>query len=326
MAQKQQISLIMTVFNEGASVGRFFQALSRFTRLPDEVVIVDGGSGDNTVAIIKSSIRDAPVPVNLIEERQCNISRGRNIAIENAKYDLIAVTDMGCRIPEDWLERIVAPFEEDETVEVVGGYYGYHCETAIQHCYAHLCHKARLDKKTFLPSSRSVALKRHVWESVGGYPEHMVVGEDTYFDLRIRERGFNEVLAPEAKVYWEIDGTYRGMYRRYYRYARSAGAVGQQPKIYGFYITVYTLFAAWLLLALSVSPLFLVPFLLQFLAYSYVRVFRKKPVRANLSPANLCRYYAITLVLDAGTILGYLAGLSMYLRGKQEPWTPPPQA
>jgi len=315
----------MTVFNERDSVDRFFRSLAEFTRLPDEVVIVDGGSTDDTVEIIKSHVADAPVPVTLVEEQRCNISRGRNLAIRHAKHDLIAVTDMGCRIPEDWLEGILAPFDDDDALEVVGGYYGYHCDTPLQRCFADLRHKARLDTKSFYPSSRSLALKRHVWEAVGGYPEHMTVGEDMYFDLRIRERGFRETIAADAKVYWEAPASYRAVRQKYYRYARSAGAVFQQPAIYGFYMAAYALFVAWIVLAIVGTPLFLAVLAVQSAAYAHFRMFRKEPVRRRLTPGNLWRYCALTAVLDASTILGYLAGLSLAIRGRTEVWTPPPE-
>ena len=48
------ISLIATVLNEGQSMHRLMRSLVAQTHLPDEVVIVDGGSGDETVAIVQS--------------------------------------------------------------------------------------------------------------------------------------------------------------------------------------------------------------------------------------------------------------------------------
>ncbi|MBN1967720.1 MAG: glycosyltransferase, partial [Anaerolineae bacterium] len=43
-----EISLIMTVFNEGDTIQAVMESLLAQTRPPDEIVIVDGGSTDDT--------------------------------------------------------------------------------------------------------------------------------------------------------------------------------------------------------------------------------------------------------------------------------------
>ena len=73
------VSVIATVLNEGESIKNLMDTLAAQTRLPDEVIIVDGGSGDNTVAVIQRYAKRLPLQVIVAEG--ANISRGRNIAI-----------------------------------------------------------------------------------------------------------------------------------------------------------------------------------------------------------------------------------------------------
>ncbi|MEK7323722.1 MAG: glycosyltransferase, partial [Chloroflexota bacterium] len=47
-----KVSLILTVLNEGEYIRRLLESVSRQSRLPDEVVVCDGGSTDDTVAVI----------------------------------------------------------------------------------------------------------------------------------------------------------------------------------------------------------------------------------------------------------------------------------
>jgi len=312
----------MTLYNERASVDRFFRELAEFTRLPDELVIVDGGSNDGTVDSIKSHIPDCPVPVSLIEERRCNVPRGRNIAIKNAQYDVIAITDMGCVIAKDWLELIVAPFETDDGIDVVGGYYEPIRQTPIQDCYFHLTFKPSLDRNHFLPSSRSLAIRRHVWEAVGGYPEHIIAGEDTLFDLDIRRKGFKEIFVPNAKVYWEVKDSYYAFFRQYYRYARGAGRALILPQIYAFYVINYMLFLVWPVLALAWRPLFWLVLGGHIFAYSWYRIFRKKAVREHLSAANMIDYFGITIAIDLASIVGYAVGIGKWIFRIDERWGP----
>jgi hypothetical protein len=58
------------------------------TRQADEIVIVDGGSNDNTVDILHRY--EDRLPIQVIVQAGCNISEGRNTAIATAKGDILA--------------------------------------------------------------------------------------------------------------------------------------------------------------------------------------------------------------------------------------------
>ena len=102
----------------------------RQTRQPDEIVIVDGGSRDDTVAIIRSY--EDRLPLRLLVEAGCNISQGRNRAIQAARGDIIAVTDAGVVLGHDWLERITEPLRRDAALNVVGGFFAADARTAFE--------------------------------------------------------------------------------------------------------------------------------------------------------------------------------------------------
>lgn len=318
-----QVSLITTFHNEATNVPRFFTSLREWTRLPDEIIMVDGGSTDETVALVKEHRRNAPTSVALIEAAGCNISEGRNIAIRNATHDVIASTDLGCVPEPNWLARLIAPLEEDDTVDMVGGYYLPICRTPFQHCYHHLTYKPRLESSTFLPSSRSLAFRRWVWEGVGGYPEHMTTAEDTLFDLTARKQQFKEVFAPDAIVHWEGRDSYRSLFRQNFRYAWGAGTGLILPWQYAFYWANYLLFGLWALLSMGATPWFLAVLAAHLLGYAWVRIFRKELVRRYLSPANLVRYLCITFCIDLGCLLGYPAGVVARALGRHGRFRPP---
>ena len=110
-----KISIIVTVFNEGEAIRTLMDSLCGQTRRPDELIMVDAGSEDDTVAIIREYEGRLPLTVRVIPG--CNISEGRNRAIEIADGELIASTDAGVALSPDWLAEIVAPFERPEPPE-----------------------------------------------------------------------------------------------------------------------------------------------------------------------------------------------------------------
>ena len=107
--RKQQprlnVSLIATVKNERDNVVQWFNNMSSWNRLPDEVVIVDTGSEDDTLKLIREMTSSSPININVISKPGMNIAEGRNIAISKTKHKIIAVTDFGAYPRKDWLER-----------------------------------------------------------------------------------------------------------------------------------------------------------------------------------------------------------------------------
>src|ERR1700675_3838464 len=98
--------MIATVLNAEEHVGEFLASIAAQTRMPDEIVIVDGGSADGTVAALR-----AADGLTLLEEPGANISRGRNRAIAHASHEAIAVADADCVYGPGWFAALVAALE-----------------------------------------------------------------------------------------------------------------------------------------------------------------------------------------------------------------------
>src|SRR5271156_6757045 len=90
-----KLALISTVYNEGESIERWINALRKQTAQPDEFVIVDGGSTDETVLRLKEGFAKEGFAAPRIIVQPCNIAQGRNLAIKNTSHDLIVSLDAG---------------------------------------------------------------------------------------------------------------------------------------------------------------------------------------------------------------------------------------
>lgn len=220
----------MTLLNEEHSLGPLLESLLTQTRRPDEVVIVDGGSRDNTMRIAESF--NDRLNLRLLSVPGANISRGRNVAIDAARGEIIACTDGGVRLHADWLAQLVEPFERCPETDVVSGFFqpDAHSEFELAMGATVLPTVDEIIPECFLPSSRSVAFRKDAWAKVSGYPEWLDYCEDVVFDLDLRRLGKRFAWAPQATVYFRPRSSLRSFFLQYYRYARGDGKSNLWPR------------------------------------------------------------------------------------------------
>jgi glycosyltransferase involved in cell wall biosynthesis len=255
-----KVSLIATVLNEGKTLGVWFQSIEKQTRQPDELVIVDAGSTDDTVEQIRRFEQTSKFPVRLQVSPGANIAKGRNIAIDLATHEVIACSDAGCLLHHLWLEKITNPFETIPDTSVVAGWTEPLVKTDFHKAFSELFvpRVNQVDFNRYVPSSRTIAFTKSAWSTAGKYPEWLTLcAEDTFFAIRMRNESKGWVVAPEAIVYWQGRNSWKGVYRQAYGYGFGDGEAGLHSAMYVADIRVlirlfwYLIFAV-VLLGLSV--------------------------------------------------------------------------
>lgn len=222
-----QVSLISTVRNalseDRSSIAKFFSGLEAQSLVPEEVVICDGGSSDGTWEALKEwEARELPFKLVLLRAEGANIASGRNLAIETASKEVIACTDFGCQLTSDWLQRITEPFSYESKVGLSMGYY----EPVVNSWFAQAILPFNLPRLTdiepsrFLPSARSLALKKSLWRRAGGFPEYLsYAGEDSLFAFFLKYQAEKVAFVPESIVSWHMPAGFKSISKTLFRYA-----------------------------------------------------------------------------------------------------------
>ncbi len=310
------VSVIMTVLNEAASLPAVLQGLEQQTRRPDEVVVVDGGSTDGTLALLHGYA--GPLTLRVLELPGANISQGRNAAIEAATGPVIAITDAGVRLEPAWLAALVQPMEDDGAVAVAGFFHSDPAGLFEAVLGATTLPAASdVNPATFLPSSRSVAVTKEVWRRAGGYPEWLDYCEDLLFDFAVLNLGVRFAWAPAALAHFRPRPTLAAFFKQYYRYARGDGKAGLWRRRHAIR---YATYAAGALATLAVPrfPWLLPAMLAAGIGYCATPIRRLRPWLQGRPASVWCRALPlvplIRLTGDVAKLLGYPAGLWWRLR------------
>ncbi len=307
------ISVIVTVKNEGEALRPLLDSLIEQSRMPDEIVISDGGSTDHTVQLLTEY--QQWLPLRIIDAAGANISAGRNRAIEAATGDIIAATDAGVILSPAWLEALVAPIENGQTA-VSAGWFEADPFTDFEVVMGATVLPALedIDPATFLPSSRSVAFLKSAWATVGGYPEWLDFSEDLVYDIALRDEFGAFVFVKTAVVYFRPRGGLRAYSRQYYNYAKGDGKAGLWPKRHAIrYLTYLVALPALLYAVWHDKPIGWAGLGLGAMVYSKRPAERLLPDTTGWRPPSRARAFGmipiIRLVGDVAKMIGYPVGV-----------------
>lgn len=245
-----QISLVITVLNEAPTIEALCQSIANQSLVPAETIIVDGGSTDDTVALLENcKVRWPQLNLSIIF-KPGNRSVGRNYGIHKATSPWIAITDAGCAPESNWLAELVKT-QQSSATKVVAGYYQGIATTPLSQAIIPyvLVMPDQIDPLNFLPATRSMLLHRTVWKQLGGFDENLSHNEDYALARKIQSQGIQIAFAQKAIVRWQSRQTLPEFWTMIYRFAwGDAEALCLRPKvglIFGRYIVAVAIIS-WL--------------------------------------------------------------------------------
>lgn len=183
------VSILLSVFNDGSSLRETLVSIIRQTYPHWEIIIVDDGSTDDTLTLLKKLIKKVGAKATILRNaRNMGLTRSLILAADHAAGQFLARIDVGDRFVPLKLEKQVAFLEEHPDYGIVG------CNYLNVFLPSHLQKRSDLPltdtdiRNTILkknPFAHScVVMRTNLYRLVGGYDSAIRYSQD--YDLWFR--------------------------------------------------------------------------------------------------------------------------------------------
>src|SRR5690606_20664091 len=161
--QTMKCSIVIRAYNEGKHIRKLLLGISQQSLQPREIILVDSGSTDDTVAIA----REFGVRIVAIEKRLFTFGRALNIGCAAASGEiLVFVSAHVYPRHADWLASLVAPFADPKVVLSYGKQRGNELNHYSEHqIFAKWFPSQSVsNQRSYFCNNANCAVRRSQWE------------------------------------------------------------------------------------------------------------------------------------------------------------------
>jgi len=195
------ISVIIPTLNEEKYLLRCLDSLCRSRKKPVEIIVVDGGSKDHTVALAEQYAE------KVLLEPARPVGAARNIGAKHAEGEILAFIDADTMACQEWLEEIARTFDSSPRAVGVTGptlpYEGTHLDKLAYHIATGWAQRFSLKLGRPHVAGFNCAYRKSAFWNAGGFVEDRVLSEDVMLSLRMKHQG-QIVFNPKMIAYTSL--------------------------------------------------------------------------------------------------------------------------
>ena len=210
-------SIVVRAYNEEKHIGRLLEGIRQQTLKDVEIILVDSGSTDQTVAIAESfGARIVRIP-----SAEFTFGRSLNFGLRVATREFVVIASAHVYpVYPDWLETLLRPFEDEKVALTYGKQRGpgsakYSEQQIFQQWYPNA---SQPHQTTAFCNNANVAIRKSLWEK-NPYDETLTGLEDLAWAKWAHEQDYAITYVAEAEIIHVHNETPHGVFYRYRREA-----------------------------------------------------------------------------------------------------------
>ena len=303
-------TVVVIGLNEESHLASCFESVLASSAPADEIIYVDGGSSDNSVAVA----RRFPVRIVELSTSRPTPGLGRNEGLARCEGEFVQFVDGDMCLESSWLSEALPAIRNNPSVACVFGRVRERGHSIYSKAIG-ADWETRAAGPALAPGSGGL-FQTSILREVGGYSSGLVAGEESELGLRLRRGGY-EILCLDTLMashdlglhtfgqYWKRcvrGGRYRAQLLQtgdsnYWRYSTL------KPAIFTFVLMAVFLFSILLktYLLLTASCLLLVLMIIRYALYRY-KLIHNLGLSLLVSIENYFRMVPTTVGLIVGLI------------------------
>ena len=255
-----------------------------------EVLLFQNGGCEKTRKTGQSFLNQ--LPLKILSSPDNNLGSARSTVVKQAQYDWIAWTDSDCRLPVDWLEKLISHWDKSNqrNLTALGGpnrlpekylwqkAVNLSFDFAIGHGWSPQTWIPKQPAQTqHIPTTNGLFLKQAILKAGNFSPARPFVGEDLDLGRQLKKQG-KMLLFPSPIVTNNYADSYWGHFKRCFIF----GKAQSQRKSLLFYLSMP--FALFMLFSLALSffwsffllaPIFYSLLLLSYSLFAFLKAKKK---------------------------------------------------
>lgn len=310
-----ELTIVVPILNEYNYINDLVDSLLSDDGFSKEIYLVDGGSDDGTVDLIKD-LEIKHKNIHYLHNRDKYVSHAFNLALVKSKGKFIALVGAHSILSKNYFKKAVFELNSN-SCDAVGGIFTQigkdEYSSIIAKCLSSKfgvgnSQPKLIKSRTYVKSAAFAVYKRKIFEVIGGFDEDLIRNQDDEFHYRLVSKGYKMLLDPMMEATCFTRNNLKALFSQYFQYGYYKPLVFKKvpsgislshfiPFLFVLYLFLFFVSIFFDLIIITMIPLVLYNFI-----NIYYSNFNSNKLKGKIY--SILVYYSIHIAYGLGFLIG----------------------